>query len=116
MTATDTATGRRQWWRQPWLHFLLIGAALFAAFQWMERRQGADSKTILVDRDALLTYMQYRARTFDPARSAETLDRLDESELAALVDNYVLAFKARSNASGLVDHERVDGIGSPFLE
>jgi hypothetical protein len=55
----------------------------------MERRQGAGGKTILVDRDALLTYMQYSARTFDPARAAESLDGLDESELAALVDNFV---------------------------
>jgi hypothetical protein len=47
----------------------------------LERRQGADEKTIVVDRAALLTYMQYRARTFDPARSTEMLDRLDEDEL-----------------------------------
>jgi len=89
VTGTDTIPGRRRWWQQPSLHFLLIGAALFAAFQWMQTRQGADGKTILVDRDALLNDMQYRARAFDPARAAETLDRLEESELAALVDDYV---------------------------
>jgi hypothetical protein len=89
VTGTDKASGRRRWWQQPSLHFLLIGVALFAAYQWAETRQGADGKTIIVDRQALLTHMQYRARAFEPAQSAATLDRLDENELAALVDDYV---------------------------
>jgi len=89
VTGTDKAPGRRQWWQQPSLHFVLIGVALFAAYQWAETRPGADGKTIVVDRDALLTYLQYRARAFDLARSADTLDRLDENELAALIDDYV---------------------------
>jgi hypothetical protein len=82
-------TGARRWWRQPLVHFLLIGAALFAVHQWVLTRNPDERKTVVVDRAALLTFMQYRARTFDPERSDQILDALGDEELSQLIDEYV---------------------------
>jgi hypothetical protein len=80
---------RRRWWQQPLLHFAVIGMALFALYQWTASRSTDDEKTIVVDRAALLTYMQYRAKFFDPERSQDLLAALDEEELNRLIDDYV---------------------------
>jgi hypothetical protein len=81
--------GARPWWQQPLLHFILIGAALFAVYRWTATRGADEQKTIIVDRAALLTYMQYRAKFFDPDRSQSLLDGLGQEELDRLIDDYV---------------------------
>ena len=48
-----------------------------------------DSKTIVVDRDALLTFVQYRSKAFNPDVAAARLDALNEAELKLLVEDYV---------------------------
>jgi hypothetical protein len=80
---------KRRWWQQPLLHFIVIGAVLFAVYQWTASRSTEDARTIVVDREALLTYMQYRARAFDPERSSRMLDALSREELDRLVEDYV---------------------------
>ena len=77
--------------REPLLHFLFAGALLFA---WYELSGGAeagagDGRVIEVDREALLTFMQYRARAFEPELFRARLEAMSPGELRALVEDYV---------------------------
>jgi hypothetical protein len=48
-----------------------------------------DPKRITVDRDALLTFLQYRTKTFQPKVAAARLDAMSDEKLKRLVDDYV---------------------------
>ena len=63
---------------------------LFAAFALVRgpRPSAPDDRTIVVDRRALLTYMQYRANAFDAATFDAALDGMSEQDLARLIDEY----------------------------
>ena len=77
--------------KEPLLHFILVGVLLFAAFHVVSKEEPVDSPNrIVVDRDALLTFMQYRSRVFDPGRFEDALDSLPQADLQALIDDYVL--------------------------
>jgi hypothetical protein len=84
------ATVLRRLLREPLVHFLIAGAALFAAVALVRgpRLAQSDESTIVVDRRALLAYMQYKANAFEPEAFATALDSLNERELALLVDEY----------------------------
>ncbi len=76
--------------REPLVHFLAIGVALFVLFNVVGPDDAeADSKTIVVDRNALLTFVQYRSKAFNPEVAASRLDALNETELQLLIDDYV---------------------------
>jgi parvulin-like peptidyl-prolyl isomerase len=85
------AASLRRLLREPLVHFVLAGAVLFAAFALVRgpRPSAADDSTIVVDRRALLTYMQYRANAFDAATFEAALDAMSEQDLAQLIDDYV---------------------------
>jgi PPIC-type PPIASE domain len=85
------AASLRELLREPLVHFLGAGAILFGAF-WLVRGPQpapASESTIVVDRRALLTFMQYRANAFDAATFAAALDSMSPQDLARLVDDYV---------------------------
>jgi hypothetical protein len=77
--------------REPLVHFLLAGAMLFGAYAAVRgpERLAGDDTTIIVDRRALLTYMQFQANAFEPDVFGAALDGLSDAELAALVAAYV---------------------------
>ncbi len=76
--------------REPLLHFLVAGAALFLLFEVAGNdEQAYDSKVIEVDRDALLTFIQFRTRAFEPSIAEARLAELSEEALARLIDDYV---------------------------
>ncbi len=76
--------------KEPLLHFLLIGVALFLVFEMSSEVDEAKSdRVIVVDRDALLTFVQFRTRAFDPRLAGERLDRMTEVDLELLIDDYV---------------------------
>ncbi len=76
--------------REPLIHFLALGLGLFVLFEFVAGDDAAyDSKVINVDRDALLTFVQYRSRAFEPRIAAERLDRMSEADLERLVSDYV---------------------------
>ena len=53
------------------MHFLVLGLGLFILFDLIASDEAAyDSKVIDVDRDALLTFVQYRSRAFQPQAAA----------------------------------------------
>jgi hypothetical protein len=76
--------------KEPLLHFLVLGLALFVLFDLVSEEEGyAGGKTITVDRAALLTFIQFRTRAFEPSIAAQRLDGLSDQELELLVDDYV---------------------------
>ncbi len=76
--------------KEPLLHFLALGLGLFIAYGYIAG-DGDESnpKKIVVDRDKLLTFMQYRAKTFDTERFSDLLDKMPEDKLNKMIDDYV---------------------------
>ena len=77
--------------KDPLLHFLALGFVLFALYGWVNPADDiADNpKHILVDRDKLLTFIQYRAKTFQPQFAEAKLKAMNAAELRQLVRDYV---------------------------
>ncbi len=76
--------------KDPLVHFLVLGLGLFVLFDLVANDEAAyDSKVINVDRDALLTFVQYRSRAFEPKAAAARLDDMSEDELERLIADYV---------------------------
>ena len=76
--------------RDPLVHFLALGAAMFVLFEFVASDEAAyDDRVINVDRDALLTFMQYRTRAFEPQVAAARLNSMSDEELERLITDYV---------------------------
>jgi len=76
--------------KEPLVHFLAAGLALFVLFGIVNRNEpDEDPNVITVDRDALLTFVQYRIKAFNPTLAAEKLDSLSDEELQRFIDDYV---------------------------
>ena len=77
--------------REPLVHFAVAGIVLAGAYAAIRGpdRGAADERTIVVDRAALLNYMQYRANAFDPAAAGSVLDAMNDDDLHKLIDAYV---------------------------
>ena len=76
--------------KEPLLHFLLVGLGLFVLFELVAGEDGGyDSRVIDVDRDSLLTFVQFRTRAFEPAVAAQRLDAMSGDELQRLIDDFV---------------------------
>ena len=76
--------------REPLVHFLAIGVGLFVLFDLVAPEDdNLDSKTIVVDRDALLRFVQFRSKAFNPEVASARLDSLSDEELSLLIDDYV---------------------------
>lgn len=78
--------------REPFVHFILIGACLFWLFSWLSPDDEKSSRQILITQDRLLEFMQYRNQTFsDSAQEQlnEILQSMTADQKAALIDDYV---------------------------
>lgn len=80
--------------KQPLLHFLLLGGLLFVVYGQLSTSTAEDSPAtvsdiIVVDRAALLDYMQYQANSFDAATFNARLDAMSGDERSRVVDDYV---------------------------
>lgn len=80
--------------RDPLTHFLVAGLGIFALYAWVndsnlfhDPRQ--DDATIRVDRKALLEFMQYRLKAFQPELVAPKFDALAYRERKRLIQDYV---------------------------
>lgn len=73
--------------RDPLLHFFVAGAALFWALNIFAPAEEADR--IIVDREALLSFIQYRSKAFEPETAAAILDAMSEENRKRLIDDYV---------------------------
>jgi hypothetical protein len=77
--------------KEPLVHFLAAGLGLFVLFGIVNRGTEGDGDPymIIVDRDALLTFVQYRTKTFEPSVAAARLDNLSDEALTRLIDDHV---------------------------
>jgi hypothetical protein len=76
--------------KDPLVHFLVLGLGLFVLFNLVASDEAVyDSKIINIDRDALLTFVQYRSRAFQPQAAAARLDGMSEEDLERLISDYV---------------------------
>jgi parvulin-like peptidyl-prolyl isomerase len=77
--------------KDPLAHFLALGLGLFLLYAALNPGGGTldDPKTIAVDRDALLAFVQYRTKTFQPKLAAARLDAMPKEKLKRLIDDYV---------------------------
>jgi hypothetical protein len=76
--------------KDPLIHFLVLGLGLFVLFDLVASDEAAyDSRVINVDHDALLTFVQYRSRAFQPQAAAARLDGMSDEELERLIADYV---------------------------
>jgi len=77
--------------REPLLHFLLAGGLLFGIFAWSHRgaAKPASGKTIVVDKDALLNFLQYRNKAFKPDFFEDQLNSMNAGQLQELANQYV---------------------------
>jgi len=76
--------------REPLVHFLAAGLGLFVLFGLVNRGdQDSDPNVIMVDQDALLTFIQYRIKAFNPDLAKKKLNALSDEELQRLIDDYV---------------------------
>ena len=76
--------------KEPLCHFLGLGFALFVLYAaFAETPSAADSKTLAVDRDQLLTFMQYRSKAFDREKSNAQLDAMPAQLRTRLINDYV---------------------------
>jgi hypothetical protein len=78
MTDPDS---RRSWLREPLLHFLLIGAALFVAFRFVDGGQGAAPREIVVSEARVEALAENFAKTWMRPPTAQ--------EMKGLVDDFV---------------------------
>jgi hypothetical protein len=76
--------------RDPLVHFLLGGGLLFALYALLHGSGGGDpARTIVVDRAALLKYMQYQSAAFEPRYFEAQFAAMAPAERKALIDRYV---------------------------
>ncbi|UCE87591.1 MAG: peptidyl-prolyl cis-trans isomerase [Deltaproteobacteria bacterium] len=78
--------------REPLVHFLLVGVALFAAFSLRSGAGGSaapEARTVVVDREALLEFIQYRSKAFEAGFARTKLSSLAPEELERLIEDYV---------------------------
>ncbi len=77
-------------YRDPLFHFVAAGLLLFALYGVLGQNEGPQwDARITVDREALLTFIQYRTRNFDQDVAEARLTALDRAERDRLIEEYV---------------------------
>jgi len=77
--------------KDPLAHFLIAGFALFVIFSLVNPNANVseDPKRIVVDRNVMLTFIQYRTKVFQPEQAAKRLEALSKEDLQRMIDDYV---------------------------
>jgi hypothetical protein len=83
--------GGRQILREPLLHFLLAGGVLFGIFSIIHptARDPLSDKTITVDKESLLNFLQYRSKAFETEYFTQQLEAMSAEERNSLVNQYI---------------------------
>jgi hypothetical protein len=80
----------KKFFKEPLVHFLAAGIGLFVVFGIVNRDEPEeDPGVVVVDHDALLTFVQYRIKAFNPELAEKKLQALSDIELERLIDDYV---------------------------
>ena len=83
------AVTSRRWLKEPLVHFLGAGLALFMATAWWEGPTD-EGRSIRIGREDLLTYLQGRAQVYDAETFSAMLERMPANERQALVRDAAL--------------------------
>jgi parvulin-like peptidyl-prolyl isomerase len=115
--------------KDPLAHFLIAGFALFVIYSLVNPNTGVseDPKRIVVDRDVMLTFIQYQTKVFQRELAAKYLDALSKEDLQKMIDGYVReeALFRESTALGLGSNDyiiklrmiqKIDFISQGFAE
>lgn len=73
--------------RDPLVHFLIVGVAVFILLSTISPAPAG--KKILVDRAALLTFLQYRSKAFEAVTAQRMLDRMTPDARERLINDYI---------------------------
>ncbi len=79
----------RRWLKEPLVHFLAAGLALFVAVSWWQSPLD-EGRTIRLSRDDLLVFLQGRAQVYDKESFAALLEAMPARERKALVHDAAL--------------------------
>ena len=74
---------------EPLLHFGMLGALCYGLWGLYGKPLEPAPDIIVVDEQALLSHMQYRAKAFEPAAFADKLASMNAAERQRLIDEYV---------------------------
>lgn len=74
--------------KDPLTHFLAIGAVFFIVASAINP-PAPEEKRIVVDRPALLQFIQYRSKAFEPKTAGDMLDAMSPAERDDLVHDYI---------------------------
>ena len=72
----------------PLIHFLIAGAVLFLLLSWFAPEEESE-RVIRVDREQLLTFIQYRTKVFQPELAAQKLDAMSTQQRENLIRDYI---------------------------
>ncbi len=75
--------------KQPLIHFLLIGMAFFLMFNIFNKDDQLDSKTIVVDKQALMNYFQFQSKAFNREVFEQKMASMPNDELEQLIQSYI---------------------------
>lgn len=78
----------RTFLKDPLAHFLAAGLLLFIIASMIKPPPAGEQK-IIVDRAAMLEFVQYRSKAFEPQAAAALFDSLDDAGRAQLVEDFV---------------------------
>ena len=73
--------------KDPLVHFLAAGLIIFSILS-IAKPPSAD-REIVVTRDVLLSFIQFRSKAFEPEVAASILDGFSDEERTRLIDDYV---------------------------
>ncbi len=75
--------------REPLLHFLAVGAALFLAFEWAGNDDAAREDKIRVDRPGLVQFLSYRDPRLNADSAADAFGSMTRPQRDALIEEYI---------------------------
>jgi hypothetical protein len=75
--------------KEPLLHFLVLALGLFVWHNTVSHGDESDTRRIVVDEGELLTFIQFRTKSFEAVTARQQLDALSEEELQKVIDDYV---------------------------
>lgn len=76
--------------RDPLVHFLLGGVLLFVVYEQAvaDGTAAYGERSVVVDRAALLKFIQYRTKAFEPRVAAQRLDSMPAAERQQLIEDF----------------------------
>ena len=75
--------------REPLLHFMLVGAALFLVFQWTGNDNNLPDNEIRVDQASLMRFLTYRNPRLNVDSAGAALGTMTDAQRDALIEEYV---------------------------